>query len=151
MCLSPKCLSCQTLQKTAHKCSKLMKSVWYTFTRRREGNRRAYFLILSIAVFFNVVAQAITGGMIISLSPFNWDQNLLSDFKSTASAVSLVGSTLGIFVFKNYFRMPDTLIIVTALISTTIRCAVTAFSNETWMLFVSAAAGLLQPVLMPCV
>jgi hypothetical protein len=58
---------------------------------------------------------------------------------------------VGIFLFKNKFQISDTLIIIISLVSTMIRCLITAFSDQTWLLFLAAATGLLQPLSMPCI
>lgn len=145
----------EKLRKALLSAVQLVKSVWFTFTKKRQGHRRSYLLVLAAAVFFSAVSEAITGGMIMTLfvqkTPFRWDQNSISDYKSVASAISLIGATVGIVVFKKVLQLSDSLIILLSLISQVAKCLITSFSDRGWMLYMSAGAGILSPLLLPCV
>lgn len=133
----------------------LSKSVWHTFTKRRPNHGRAYLLILTVAIFFSATAENITTGMIMTLfvqkSPFFWNQNLISDYKSISYAVCLIGSILGIFLFKKRWQLSDTLLIIISLVSTILRCLLMALATQDWCLYVAAALGFLSPLVLPCV
>lgn len=136
-------------------CWTLLKEIWVTYTKPREGHIRAYILTASAVVFVSMAAELGLRYTIFSLyvqkAPLSWNQDMIGYYDSANGAVTTAGTITGIFVFKKLLGFADTTVVLIALASGIAESLMIAFGTRTWMLFLSAVIGCLSSLVKPCV
>lgn len=131
----------------------LLRDAWLTYTKPRKGHIRLYLLISASVFFLNTLSEGIRMTIItlfVQKAPLSWDQDMIGYYRSAQSAMSMVGTTFGVLVFKKLFKLTDTFVILIACCSHMAEMVLMAFSNSTWMVFTAAASGCLAMLAMPC-
>lgn len=135
---------------------KMYKEVWHTFSRPRPGHRRCYiYLMTLIYLLFFIGELGLMHGPVISLfvfhPPFNWTAVNLGYWKGTQQLLLMVGNLLGSLIMKNILNFKETTVMMVCLGSGIIFLLVLAFSQSTWMMYLSLVLGMLANLTVPTI
>lgn len=125
-----------------------------TVFKEREGHHRAYILVSAYAIFvFSAIDSTFNSSVFelyVQKEPLLWTQDRISYFRSMANLIRLMGTIVGVFIFKNVFHMSDTLIIILAFISMLGQGVLITLSTTSWMLYLAAGVGAFASLSYPC-
>lgn len=145
-----KSIACRIFTETIQ----LLKDVWATYTKPREGHTRAYLGIISFVFFAAFTAEGgLRWGMLalyVQKAPLKWNQAMLGYYDAAHGAAITLGTLLGTVVLKKCLHLSDAMLIMIALISAAAEMLVIAFANQTWLLFLSVALGCMANAVKPC-
>lgn len=133
----------------------LLKAVWRTYTRQREGKRRAYIMLISLVYFLHLFSEMGLRGNVTSLyvfrRPIEWTGPKLAYWKTAHNLLILIGNIFGIIIFKKMLKFNETTIILISLASGFAELLVTGLCKTTWMMYLAAALGMFSQLVIPTV
>jgi len=131
----------------------LYTGVWYTLTRKRPGNERAYILVCSAIYFVFMMSEIGLQGSIFSLyvfhRPFFWSPSALGTFKGVQHSCALVVNLFGAIMLNEFIHADDTTIMLLALGSGIFHLTLTGWAKDSWTLYSAAALASFGSLLVP--
>lgn len=134
----------------------MYKEVYVTFVRPRFGHRRCYFHLMTVVyLLFFIAEMGLLHGPVLSLyvfrRPFEWKSSDLAFWKGTQAILLMLGNLCGSLLMKRLCKFKDTAVMLVCLTSGICHLTLTAFCNQSWMLYLSIVLGMLANLTIPTI
>ncbi|VDD86355.1 unnamed protein product [Enterobius vermicularis] len=138
----------------------MLKEGFNSYVKRRMGYRRCYiFVSVIVLMISSTISEETRISMVMNSYVFrrtdkdslDWDQRDLGYWNGSGFAINLVGTLIGLCLFKQVLRLRETTMIIIGLLSSIARSILIALATKWWYMYVANACGLFVGLIQPAI
>uniref|UniRef100_A0AC35TWT7 Non-specific serine/threonine protein kinase n=1 Tax=Rhabditophanes sp. KR3021 TaxID=114890 RepID=A0AC35TWT7_9BILA len=136
----------------------LLLAGWRTYTKKRSGNKRTFMwisagaLMISYTTSYETRVSSVMNSYVFRRTDndsLDWDAERIGYWNGVGFISILVGTFIGIFIFKKLLKFQETTLIIISIASSTCRVFLIAFASSDVEMYIANVtgcfAGLIQP------
>ncbi|CEF61222.1 Oxysterol-binding protein family and Major facilitator superfamily domain, general substrate transporter-containing protein [Strongyloides ratti] len=136
----------------------LLINGWRTYTKKRSGNKRIFMWITGGALMISYTTSVETRISSVMNSyafrrtdddALNWDSKRLGFWNGIGYGSLIVGTFIGVFIFKRIFKFQETTLIIISLLSSSGRLFLIAFATTDLQMYLANVCGCFASLIQP--
>lgn len=136
----------------------LLINGWRTYTKKRSGNKRLFMWITGGALMLSYTTSVETRISSVMNSyafrrtddnALDWDAQRLGFWNGIGYGSLIVGTFIGVFVFKKILKFQETTLIIISLLSSSCRLFLIAFATTDLQMYLANVCGCFGSLIQP--